>query len=129
MHNASGFWLHPAGCPLQQASLAAARMDLMRASTPWGMRAAIPADITGYLSITTVSDVGRLFFRPVNLSMNFSVMPHRPCHAITRPCHDRSSSVLMWADSIELMMFGQHAVVSKPVPGKALSRSAYGLRR
>ena len=79
---AAGFWLHPAGCPLQQASLAAARMNLMRAATPWGMRAAIPADITGYLSITTVSDVGRLFFRPVGFSMNYSVRPDRPCQGI-----------------------------------------------
>lgn len=136
VHNASGFWLHPAGCPLHQASRAAARMNLMRAATPWGMHAVIPADITGYLSLTTVSDVGRLFFRPVNFSMNYSVRPHRSCQgipdhdkAMSCPCHDRSSSFLMWADSMELMMFGQHAVVSKAVPGKALSRSAYGLRR
>ena len=34
------------------------------------------------------------------------------------PCHDRSCSVLMWAYSMELMMFGQHAVVSKAVQGR-----------
>lgn len=60
-------------------------MNLMRAAMPSGKCAAVPADITAYLSIMTGSDVGRLFFRPVNFSMRYSLRPDRPCHAYVLP--------------------------------------------